>query len=158
VQLHPESLLITALVLIPNLLYLRFPPVNAKKHGNPAGALFFTILERAGQVFSFLLPLFFPLSFSGAPVVAAWTLMGLLLALYYAGWIRFFSSGRDYVLLFRPMIGIPIPMAISPVLLLLLSSVVLGSIWQALAAAVLGVGHITISARENFRVSKLSSA
>jgi hypothetical protein len=56
------------------------------------------------------------------------------------------------------MIGIPIPMAISPVLLLLLSSVVLGSIWQALAAAVLGVGHITISARENFRVSKLSSA
>jgi hypothetical protein len=88
-------------------------------------------------------------------VVAAWVVIALSLGLYYAGWIRFFSHGRDYTLLFKPMIGIPVPMAVSPVVLFLVSSLVLGSPWQAMAATVLGVGHITITAREHMRVAKV---
>ena len=113
-HLYPASLLITAAVLLPNLLFLVFPPLNVSKYGKSADSLLFTIVERVGQVGSFFLPLFFPLSFSGRLVTIAWTVMGLALAFYYAGWLRFFLRGRDYALLFRPMLGIPVPIGGQP--------------------------------------------
>jgi hypothetical protein len=156
-HLYPASLLITAVVLIPNLLFLVLPPLDLGKHGMPSDSLPFTILERVGQVGSFVLPLFVPLSFSGGLVTIAWVAMGLTLAFYYAGWVRFFLRGRDYALLFKPMMGIPVPMAVSPALYFLFSSVVLGSFYQAIAAALLGVGHVAISAREHVRLKGASS-
>jgi hypothetical protein len=68
--------------------------------------------------------------------------MGVSLAFYYAGWTRFFAGPRDYAFLFKPMLGISVPMALSPVLYFLASSIVLGSIWQAVAATILGAGHV----------------
>jgi len=156
VHLYPLSLVITAAVLLPNVFYLVFPPLNLKKHAPPKDALLFTILERVGQVSCFVLPLFFELTFTGSLVVAAWLVTALSLGLYYAGWIRFFWNGRDYALLFAPMIGVPVPMAISPVALFLVSSLVLDSIWQAFAAILLGIGHITITVREHQRVAKVN--
>ena len=43
----------------------------------------------------------------------AWIVMGLALAFYYAGWLRFFLRGRDYALLFRPIFGLSVPMAVA---------------------------------------------
>ena len=151
-RLYPASLLITAGVLAPNLLFLVLPPSDADKFGTSADSLFFRILERIGQVGSFILPLFFPLEFSGTLVRVAWIMMGVFLAFYYAGWTRFFVGSRGYALLFKPMLGVPVPMALSPVLYFLVSSVVLGSIWQAIAAAILGVGHVTVTVREYRRI------
>lgn len=151
-RLYPFSLLITAAVLAPNLLFLVLSPSDAKKYGESADPLLFTILERIGQVGSFILPLFFPLAFSGTLVHVAWIVMGVFLAFYYAGWTRFFMGPRGYSLLLRPLLGVPVPMALSPVLYFLVSSVVLGSIWQAIAAAILGVGHVTITIREYRRL------
>ena len=155
-RLYPLSLLITAAVLIPNVLYLRFPPSDAANYGEPRDSLPFKIIERAGQASSFIMPLFFPLSFGRALQIGAWAVMGLALALYYAGWIRYFSRGRHYALLFSPMIGIPVPMAVGPVAYFLLSAMVLGSNWQAVAAVVLAIGHITITFRESVRVRGLT--
>ena len=129
--------------------------MNAEKYGVPNDSRFLTAIERVGQVSSFILPIFFRLSFVGTLVAVAWALMGLSLAVYYAGWVRFFSRGRDYALLFKPMLAIPVPMAVSPVVLFLLSSIVLGSVWQALAAVVLGSGHITTTAREMVRLARV---
>jgi hypothetical protein len=145
--------LITAAVLVPNLLFLVLPPSDAEKYGTPADSLPFAILERVGQVSSFILPLLFPLSFSGTRMLVAWIVMGVLLAFYYAGWIRYFRVGRGYALLYKPLLCVPVPMALSPVLYFLLSSVVLGSIWQAMGATILGVGHITVTMREYRRVA-----
>jgi hypothetical protein len=156
-SLHPLSLLITAAVLVPNLLFLIFPPANAEKHGPAVDPRLFTILERVGQVSCFLLPLFFPLSFAGPLVAAAWILMAVFLGLYYAGWIRYLHGGRDYALLFTPMIGIPIPMAVCPVAIFFLASIVLGSICPAMAAVILAVGHLTITARTANRITKAAS-
>ncbi len=153
-HLYPESLLITVAVLIPNLLFLVLPPKSATKYGKPDGPPLFTVLEKIGQVSTFVLPLFSPLSFSGAWTLVAWVAMGTLLASYYALWIRFFVGDRNYALLFRPILNVPVPMALSPVLYFLLSSVILGSIWQAIAAVVLGVGHITVSIRESHRLKE----
>ena len=155
-RLYPVSLLITAAVLAPNLLFLVLPPSDANRYGKSADTLLFTILERVGQVGCFILPLFFPLAFSGTLVRAAWIVMGAFLAFYYAGWARFFVGPRGYALLFKPMLGVPVPLALSPVFYFLLSSVVLGSLWQAIAAAILGVGHVTITLREYRRVDALN--
>ena len=152
-HLYPSSLLITAAVLLPNLLLLAMPPLNVEKYGKSADSLALTIVERAGQVSCFILPLFFPLSFAGSIVIGAWVVMGVTLGFYYAGWVRFFVQGRDYALLFKPMLGLPVPMAISPVIYFLFASLVLGSVFQTIAAAVLGVGHITISIHESRRIS-----
>ena len=157
-RFYPASLLITAAVLLPNLLYLALPALNAKKYGKSADSLALTIVERAGQVSCFLLPLFSPLSFTGSMVIAAWMVMGVTLGFYYAGWIRFFVQGRDYALLFKAMLGFPIPMAISPVIYFLFSSLVLRSFYQAIGAAVLGVGHISISIHESHRISAGTTA
>jgi hypothetical protein len=151
-HLYPVSLLITVAVIAPNLLFLVLSPSDADKYGKSADSIPFTILERVGQVSSFILPLFFPLSYSGTLVLVAWIAMGVLLAFYYAGWARFFAGPRNYALLFKPMLGIPVPMALSPVLYFLMSSIVLGSIWQAMAAMVLGVGHVIVTIREYHRV------
>jgi hypothetical protein len=147
VRFYPASLLISVAVLLPNLLFLLLPPSDAKRHGKSANPLLLTILERVGQVTSFVLPLFFLLSSSGKLVSITWILMGVLLLFYYVVWVRFFVRGRKYALLFAPMLGVPVPMATSPVLYFLLSSIVLGSVRQAVASVVLGIGHITISVR-----------
>jgi len=153
VHFYPASLLITAAVLCPNLLFLVLPPLNARRYGKSSDSLTLTIIERAGQDSCFILPLFFPLSFTGSLVIAAWIVMGVSLGFYYAGWVRFFVQGRDYSLLYRPMLGLPVPLAISPVSYFLFASLVLGSVYQAIAAVVLGVGHISISIHESHRIS-----
>ncbi len=143
---------------MPNVLYAAFPPLNLQKYGSPKDSRLLTSVERLGQTSSFILPIFFGLSYAGTLVLLAWAIMGISLATYYAGWIRYFARGRDYALLFRPIVGIPVPMAASPVVFFLVSSFVLGSIWQAIAAIVLGVGHITITAREYLRVSAVDNS
>ena len=157
VRLYPISLLITAAVLAPNLLFLVLPPSDADRYGKAAGSLWLTILERVGQAGSFTLPLFFPLAFSGSLVRVAWIVMGVSLAFYHAGWTRYFAGLRSYALLFKPMLGIPVPLALSPVLYFLVSSIVLGSVWQAIAAATLGIGHVTITLHEYSRVAGAAS-
>ena len=144
--------MITAAVLLPNLLFLVLPPRNVERYSKSSDPLALTIVERAGQVSCFVLPLFFPLSFAGSIVIVSWIVMGVSLGFYYAGWIRFFALGRDYALLFKPMLGLAVSMAISPIVYFLFASLVLGSIYQVIGAAVLGVGHISISVRESRRI------
>ena len=151
-HLYPASLLVTAAVLLPNLILLALPPLNVKKYGKPSGPLALTLIERAGQVSCFVLPLFFPLSFTGSLVISGWIVMGVSLGFYYGGWIRFFVHGRDYALLFSPILGLPVPMAIHPVIFFFFASLVLGSVYQAIGAALLGVGHISISILEFRRI------
>jgi hypothetical protein len=77
IHLYPASLLMTAVVLLPNLLYVVLPPANVDTYGKPPDSRILTIIERAGQASCFVLPLFFPLSFTGTPVIAAWVAMGV---------------------------------------------------------------------------------
>jgi hypothetical protein len=41
--------------------------------------------------------------------------MLLALAFYYTGWVRYFTRGRTPALLYKPLLGIPLPLAVSPV-------------------------------------------
>jgi hypothetical protein len=71
--------------------------------------------------------------------------MGLALVMYYFYWVRFFTGGRSAALLGAPILGVPLPMAVFPVLFLILSSYLMGSWWMFGAAITYGTAHIWIS-------------
>lgn len=142
------SLVIPALVLIPNLLWKMYPPVN-----NPSikdeGPFLLGVFEDLGRVGVFVLPLFYPFSLTAPENRIYLNAMLILLAFYYAGWNRYFRGGRDYSYLYLPMFKIPIPLAVSPVLYFLLSAGLLRSIPMLIAAILLAIGHLPISYRRS---------
>ena len=83
--------------------------------------------------------------------------MAVALALYYGGWLRFFAGGRAYALYFASMLGLPIPMAIAPIVYFLAAGALLRSPLLAAAAFVLAVGHIPITAGEKRRLERLAA-
>ncbi len=137
------GLLITGVILLPNLLIILLPPKNAPEKMKGAGALM-TLIERAGQVACFLLPVFSK-AFIDAVGINIWLILAALsIAAYYGLWIRY-AVRRDFRLLFAPFLRIPIPMAVFPVLAFALLAVWIQSVWLGIAAAVLVVGHFTNS-------------
>jgi hypothetical protein len=138
---------VTILILLPNLLVIFFPPVNIPAE-NGEKSLFLKgieILERIGQAGCFLTPFFYPLLVRDQQAVAGLAIMAGALAFYYAGWARYMLKGRSFNLLFRPLVGIPLPMAVSPVIYFLAAAAFLQSWVLAAASCVLACGHITVS-------------
>ena len=103
------------------------------------------IPERLGQFGCFLIPLFYGITISSTWEILAAAGMGMALAVYYAGWGRYLRQCNQHRLLFSPLWHIPVPMAVAPVLYFLLSAVILHAWTMALAALVLGAGHIPIT-------------
>ena len=120
----PLGGLVTLLVLLPNLLVFFFPPTGLPAAGGKKSSLTL-VMEIA-------------------------SLAGMILALsfYYINWGRYALQGRTFRLLFQPCLGIPLPLAISPVVYFLLASVLFHSWYLLLAAVVLGIGHIYVSSLE----------
>jgi hypothetical protein len=146
---------ITLLVLLPNLLMLFFPPQNVppeKAHDRNYRGM--EIIERVGQVGCFALPVFYPIpsldSFAVLPLVI---MIGSLL-FYYAGWLRYLIQGREFRLLFVPMLGLPLPLAVAPILYFLSAAAFLYSWPLGLAAIVLATGHLYISRQSLLSISK----
>jgi len=149
-----SSWLIPVLILIPNLLWVLFPPRDPLSDGQdqPDGRLLM-ILEWVGRIGVFVIPVFYVIDVESTVQVVSVGIMVLALLVYYAGWARYFLRGRAYALLFNSLLGLPIPLAISPVLYFAAASVLLGSWPLALATALLGVAHIPISYRDYRRIS-----
>lgn len=141
--------LISILILLPNLFWMLFPPREGPDGESieDEGRLrwLWEVLEWAGRIAALVIPFFY--SFEVVEAVQFLALGVILVALlfYYAGWARFFSQGRRYALLFEPLMGVPLPMAVSPIVALAAASVLLASWPLALATMVLGTAHLTIS-------------
>lgn len=136
------------LVLLPNLAAVFFPlRKQLEKSGkpDPKRLQLFTVLERIGQAGCFILPFFYRVSFSGVKEYLALGVMAAALAVYYSGWVRYIMRGRAEALFYKPLLGIPLPMAVMPVLYFLAAALLLGSFWLLLAAILLGVGHIQVT-------------
>jgi hypothetical protein len=151
---HPFSIIITALVLAPNLIILFKKPVSIPP--NPLKEpVILVAFERLGQLGSFISPVFYAINVSGIPEIIATFGMGLMLCIYYIGWIRFFTREREYRWLFWPLFSIPVPMALCPVVYFLLASVILHSLPLLISSLVLAAGHIPISLQQ-YKYVKLS--
>lgn len=143
----PLGGLITLAVLLPNLLMLFLPPreVPATVGEKDSRYRMMEVIERVGQAGVFMIPFFYPLPVLRVASVDALAVMVLALLFYYSGWARYVSKGHRYVLLYAPFLGVPLPMAISPLVYFAAASVFLSAWPLAVATVVLAVGHLYIS-------------
>jgi hypothetical protein len=141
---HPLSLIIPALVLTPNLIYAIKPPFNVPSD-RPKEPVVLVILERLGLAGCLITPVFYSIYSAGTFEIFVVVGMGLMLAIYYYCWLRYFRHDRNYIYLFSPLFIIPVPLAISPVVYFMLSSIILHSLPLFLASLVLASGHIPVS-------------
>ncbi|AWH97001.1 hypothetical protein [Dietzia psychralcaliphila] len=138
-EFHLAGLGVSLAVLAPGLLLWCFPPREPFPTAvAPAPARW---AERAGQALCLTLP---AVTASGA-FTWSWSVpMAGGLLLYYALWVRYLKTGRRVAALYWWR-GIPVPMAILPVVVFLSAAGWLGSPWIAVAALVLAAGHIPVS-------------
>jgi hypothetical protein len=134
---------IPLLVMLPNILWMILPKEGAAQ-GKPVPT-WLNILENIGRIGILVVPFFYALDFHQPYLIPVLVGMGLALGIYYACWLNYFTHGRKAELLRAPFMGIPLPLAVAPVVFLLLSSYLMGS-WLMLAvSAVFGVAHIWVS-------------
>ena len=136
--------LIPVLVMLPNVIWM-LSPKQSTSASRPV-PLALTVIENIGRAAILVLPFFYSLNTHRTYSVHAIILMGLLLAVYYACWIRYFAAGSPARLLGAPFLGIPLPMAVAPTLFLMLSSYLMDSYPMLIASILFGVSHIWVSA------------
>ncbi len=151
----PLGGLVSIVILMPNVFWLIFPPpanpCAVTVSSRPARKLM-EMLEGAGRIAVCVVPFFYHIETGGTLTVVALAIMGAALSIYYACWIRFFLEGRAYRLLYKPLLGLPVPMAVSPVVFFLAASIPLRSALLAVAAVMFGIGHISLSWFEYHRL------
>jgi hypothetical protein len=144
--LHPASLIIPLLIVLPNLIFIRFPPANPPTRPNPS--LLLDAAETIGRLGVMAVPLFYPMRIHQSYEMISLIVMLTTLLLYCRGWLKYVRSDRDYSRLLTPMLGIPVPMAVFPCLYFLVASVVLHSVLFFVFAAVFAIGHIANSLKD----------
>lgn len=135
-------MLVSLVVLAPNLLLLPFPPREGLPTVHVPAIL--TVLERAGQALCLVVPAIT----APGPVVWGWSVVVTAAAAGYLGlWARYLATGRRVRALYSPVAGVPVPLAIAPVIVFLATAAWLSNPWVAAAAVILAAGHIPASLR-----------
>lgn len=144
----PLGGLVTILILIPNALWVLFPSKSLSANETITKnsiTKMMGIMEGTGRIAVFCIPFFYHFDIRGKLAYLNLAIMAGALCIYYTGWVRYFLRGRTYSLLHAPLRGLPIPMAVSPVAFFLSASIILHSAPLAIAATILGIGHIYMS-------------
>lgn len=137
---HPVSLLIPLLILLPNLIFFRLEPQNMPSENNKTSI--FTVAEGIGRFGVILVPVFFSIHIQTTFETISLIVMLLSLTAYYFGWVRYFGNNREYKLLFSPLLGVPVPLAISPSLYFLFAAVIMHSFYFFIFSVIFAAGHI----------------
>jgi hypothetical protein len=132
--------IIPLLLMLPNLVWMLFYSLDAGTRSEVPFPL--STEENAARSAALVLPIFLSLNKKSVWSAAAWVGMAGALAVYYLAWGRFFVGGGSVALLSAPLMGIPSPLALSPVALLLLASYLMNSWWMFTAALSFGVFHV----------------
>lgn len=125
-------------------MYALKPPLNVPANP-PKEPIVLVVLERTGLAGCLIIPAFYPIDIAGTLGIIAVVGTGLMLATYYYCWLRYFRHNRNYPWLFAPLSVMPVPLAISPVLYFMLSSIILHSLPLFLSDLILASGHIPVS-------------
>jgi hypothetical protein len=147
--------LIPLLIFLPNLVLVFAPPIKESlpekivKTRSYITAETFEWISRMGIL---LIPFFSRIALRGTSEIACFIMMLIPLGFYYLIWIRYVVRGRDYRTIYQNFMGVPLPLAVSPVLYFLLATAVLHSRWLGMATIIFGVTHIYISNIERTRV------
>ncbi len=129
------------LVMLPNIFYFLFPPVNTPDMPHDRGHII-NIMENISRII-FIVLLIFMVNGRKVETISPYTaVMLVLLLLYYWLWSRYFTGGRNYSLLNEKLLFIPVPMAVFPALYFIAAALWLGNIPAAAAAAIFGIAHV----------------
>lgn len=92
-----------------------------------------------------------PFSAVTAPLAPAQAVLGIVMGVLLLGygslWVRYLVRGREPELLYGRWGGVPVPLAVLPVLAVAACAGWSGSPWILAAAAILAAGHVPISLR-----------
>ena len=138
-----SGILIPFLVLIPNILWMVLSTKGSDSITEEP--ILLTIIENIGRIATLILPLFYSINWQKKNSIPVLAIMGIALLIYYVAWGRFFLNGRTSDLLSKPLFGIPLPLALAPVLFFIFSSYILDSWWMFAASVIFGTAHIWIS-------------
>ncbi|MBN1937156.1 MAG: hypothetical protein JW934_21030 [Anaerolineae bacterium] len=147
--------LIPLLVLLPNVLMVRFPPTERPENTSGVNR-WLEALERLGQAGVFVIPCFHRIRIQDVIASVSLAAMALALVGYYLGWLRYMQQGQRYALLFAPLWGIPLPMAVMPVIYFGAAAALVRSWPLAVATVVFAIGHLAVSAHERRKTAPLA--
>lgn len=139
-----KGILAVLLLLLPNVLFYIFPPQAVPGNLRSVPAVF-TVIEQAGRILCLAVPIVFGKKIAEQKYSWLVILMAACLLIYYVCWVLYFSNGREYFDLFKPMGFIPIPMAVFPLMYLILLGIWVKSPLFIVSAILFSVGHIVIS-------------
>jgi hypothetical protein len=154
----PLGGIVSLAILWPNILWLCFVSATVPTgDAGPAksGWSVMAALEGAGRVAVFTLPFFYRIEIAGRTARTCLAIMALALCIYYLCWLRYFRQGRSRMLLFAPLLGLPVPMAIFPVMYFMAAAVVLHAAPLAIVTVAFGIGHIYQSRVEYQRLRSM---
>ena len=149
--------LIPFLILLPNLFWMLFPPRGAPAAEKVERSRFVRLMEVVewiGRIGCLVIPLFFRVEVQSGWQIGALGVMAAALLLYYAGWARYFVRRRARRLLFEPLLGVPLPLAVAPIVWFLAAAVLLGSWPMAISALVLAAGHLVLTQQASRALGK----
>lgn len=137
------GLIYLIMLWIPNIIWVKNKPVDYDStHENKTLLLF----ERIGQVCCTCSILIF--SDYNIRIFSAWSLWlavsFLLMILYEAWWIRYFTNEHNEKNFYRSFLGVPVPGASLPIMAFLALGIYGKVIWLIISAVILGIGHIGI--------------
>jgi hypothetical protein len=144
----PLGFIIPIPVALPNVLWAILPRSESTAvEREPDSMLARTLgpVEAVGRIAVFVVPL---LLNPKIDTVTDWFCLGVAvvaLVLYYAGWARYFLKGRRAPLLLQEFLGIPLPLAVAPVLYFLAAAVLTRSFALAGVSLAFGLAHICLS-------------
>ncbi|HTW18350.1 MAG TPA: hypothetical protein VMF51_24715 [Nocardioides sp.] len=137
------GLALAAAILLPNALVVLLPPREGLRVLASTGPVP-GVVERIGQVGCSTAAVLWGPDRGAAPW--GWTMLAAVIA-YAALWVRYVLGGRRAGSLLSPVWGVPVPMAVLPVVAFGCGAVWSASPWLAAATAVLAVGHLPNSLR-----------
>ncbi|MHA1949281.1 MAG: hypothetical protein ACXAAO_04860 [Candidatus Thorarchaeota archaeon] len=139
--------IITLAILIPNFIWMARPPVD-----QPMVHVYISridrilqILENLGRIGVFILPLFYEPNLSTVGEWFFFSVMLLMLIIYYSSYAKYFLRGRRYDLLSAPLGPLGMPLVFAPIVYYLSASVVLRSVLLFATTIVFGIAHFVVS-------------
>jgi hypothetical protein len=137
-----KGIIIVLLALLPNLIFVAFPPKNAPGDIMDGGLLI-NILEHGARMLLFTVLIFITKDKEVSYVNPSFIGMCICLVFYYMLWIRYFMGGQEFSLLSATFIGIPAPMAVFPILYFMFAALWFKSVPLVILTGLFAIGHIT---------------
>jgi hypothetical protein len=137
------GLALAAAILLPNALVVLLPPREGLRVLASTGPVP-GVVERIGQVGCLAAAVLWGPDRGAA--AWGWAMLAAVLA-YDALWVRYLLAGRRASSLLAPVWGVPVPMAVLPVVAFGCGAVWSTSPWLVVATVVLAVGHLPNSLR-----------